>query len=59
MAEMKESLFWIVFKRNDEIIMAKPFQTMEKAKSYFKKAGFDRGSVYIKETKHEAGGGKK
>lgn len=46
---MKKSLFFIVFKNNDEFATGKFFDCKKKAEIYFKKVGFNKKAICIKE----------
>jgi hypothetical protein len=46
---MKQSLFFIVFKHNDELATQRCFATKDKAKDHFDDVGFNKKLVCIKE----------
>lgn len=46
---MKKSLFFIVFKHNDELATQRCFATKDNARAYFEEVGFNNKLVCIKE----------
>jgi hypothetical protein len=46
---MKESLFFIVFKHNDELVVNRAFSTLKDAKDYFNESVLSKKLCCIKE----------